>query len=471
MKLPLLILLTVCALSLVACPGLPTATPWPEQQPTETPFPSFQEAGAAPHTITQRQGRPTATEEPRLSLQQYAANNAGGPGAIYVGDLTMLVGPALLWEHGDHDGNVPLTALEKYRFVFESDYYQDVLHRARVTDPTPMTSQPDAPIFILHACVNRAFMWCQLMESYFAPNLERRTGGMLTIEISSLPVLGVARSDTLPLLKDSTLDMANTYVPSTGGELPELAILLLYGLYSDHSQYFQAAVEMLPDVEQLLAEATGGYPIGVNWLSGHSPYLVGQTPLDLPEYYEGLRTYSYSLPLADWLSGMRSEPLYMSHAEVYTALERRILDAAAAPADSTHWQRWYEVTRYISGPLVSWPPSHFVVSRETWESLPADLQQIMKEEAARLELEALRLAPIRNEYGLQRLHEDLGMTYVEFSPEVQAQSQWAAMNYVVPGWVERIGGPDSPFVEVFNRVHGPLLGLSIEADGSVEKFR
>ncbi len=94
----------------------------------------------------------------------------------------------------------------------------------------------------------------------------------------------------------------------------------------------------------------------------------------------------------------------------------------------------------------------------------------MKEEAARLELEALRTAPANIEMALKN-NTLSGLTYVEFSPEVRAKSQWAAMNHVVPNWVERIGGPSSPFVEVFNRVHEPLLGLRIEADGSVEKYR
>ena len=279
MRIAVLLFMTVCALSLVACPGLPTATPLPEQvireaEPTQRTLPQQQ---APPTTVQQppptavQQAPPTKATEPQLSLERYAANNAGGPGAVYVGILDQLAGPALLYEHGDHEGNIPLSALENYRFIFESDYYQDLLRRAGLTNPTPFTSQPDAPIVIQHACVNRAFMWCRFMEAYLAPNLAQRTGGMLTIEITSFPELGIPPSDTLDLFENSTLGMANTYGPSLGSDLPELEILFLYGLYPDHSQYFQAAVQMLPAIEQLLADATGRYPLGVNWLSGTAP--------------------------------------------------------------------------------------------------------------------------------------------------------------------------------------------------------
>ena len=49
-----------------------------------------------------------------MTLEQYAAEHAGGVGAIYVGDLKQLVGPAATVDQGDFDGNVPLSALENH---------------------------------------------------------------------------------------------------------------------------------------------------------------------------------------------------------------------------------------------------------------------------------------------------------------------------------------------------------------------
>ena len=63
---------------------------------------------------------------------------ANGPGAIFVGDLGQLVGPAPTAEEGDADGNVPLDALEKHLYVYESDYYKSVMERAKYTDPTEL---------------------------------------------------------------------------------------------------------------------------------------------------------------------------------------------------------------------------------------------------------------------------------------------------------------------------------------------
>ena len=43
----------------------------------------------------------------------------------------------------------------------------------------------------------------------------------------------------------------------------------------------------------------------------------------------------------------------MAFAEVYTALERGILEAGVTGANAGLSQRWYEVINYINGPLYS----------------------------------------------------------------------------------------------------------------------
>ncbi len=76
-----------------------------------------------------------------------------------------LVGPAPTNDEGDADGIVPLDALQKHLFVYESDYYRSVIDRAKFTDPTPMTYDGD-PIVIQNACVNRALVFCKIMETF-----------------------------------------------------------------------------------------------------------------------------------------------------------------------------------------------------------------------------------------------------------------------------------------------------------------
>ena len=190
----------------------PTNTPEPEAAATATPAPVSTEMSA---------------------LEQYAADNAGGPGAIFVGDLSQMVGLAPEEDLGGYDGDVPLDALEEHLWIYESDYYQTLLEKAKLTDPTELVSSGHT-FEIQHACINRTLLWCQLLEAYFVPNVLERTNGQVRFLISSFPELGLAGPDTMHLLTSDTLDMAEIYGGYVGGEYPSLEVQYLWGVFPDH---------------------------------------------------------------------------------------------------------------------------------------------------------------------------------------------------------------------------------------------
>ena len=331
-----------------------------------------------------------------MSLQQYAARHAGGPGAIYVGDLSQLVGPAPGHDLGDQDGLVPLQAIEEHDWIYESDYYHALLDKANLTNPTRLTSRGEN-IHIQHACINRALLPCQLIQQYLVPNLEERTNGQLILRVSSFPELGLAGPDTLDYVRDGTLSMAHIYGGYIAGQLPLAEVTNLWGLYPDQETAFNSAYSLLPQMDAVLAEETaGGVVINHNWFVGNDQFLFTKKPLRALEDFEGLKTRSFSTSLSDWINGMGADAQFLAFAEVYTALERGIIDAGITGASPAIGQRWYEVTNYMNGPLVSWPGTSNVVNSDVWKSIPRDLQQIFIEEGARAELEQLRLAAVQN---------------------------------------------------------------------------
>ena len=160
-------------------------------------------------------------------------------------------------ELGDSKGNVPLSALEDHLWLYESDYYQSLIERANLTNPTEMTSRGER-IEIWHTCVNRALLPCKLIEQYWAPNLERRTNGRLTMTVSSFPELGVAGPDTLSLVSQGILTMANVYSGYVAGELPAIEVQSLWGIYPDWETMYLSLTGMQPLMERMVASETRG---------------------------------------------------------------------------------------------------------------------------------------------------------------------------------------------------------------------
>ena len=435
-------------------PPAPTATSVP---PTAPPAPTIAAATATP-----------APDDEMTALEKYAAENAGGPGAIYVGDLKQLVGPAPDPDLGGYEGEVPLYALEEHAWIYESDYYKSLPEKARLTNPTELVSEGHE-IVIQHACINRVLPWCQILEAYFVPNVLKRTNGQVEIQISSFPELGLAGPDTMSLLEQGTLSMAEIYGGYVAGEYPALEVQYLWGVFPDHQTHYEVLTDIFEDMEKIIVDASGAQVLLHNWAVGDDQFFFGNKKLETLEDFKGLKTRSHSAALSDWIEGMGADAQFVAFVEVYTALERGILDAGVTGATPAYGQRWYEVAKYMNGRLYSFNSDTIVINKKVWSTIPEDLQQILLEEGAKNELEALRLASIQNIMGVVR-NVDSGLELVEFSPELQKHSfEVAAMQHVIPAWINRLKGDTGP-IELFNQKIGPKVGVRIESDGSVVKI-
>ena len=451
-------LVAILLITIAACGGAaespPTATTAPTAAPPTQPPPTATSAAM------------TDGSRASASLQAYADEHAGGPGAIFVGDLAQLVGPAPDPALGDFDGNVTLDALQKHSYVFESAYYQTVLERANLENPTPLVSEGQT-FEIQYACINRALLWCALKDKYMFPRVLERTNGQLRLVTTSFPELGIAGPDVHSLVADGTLAMADI-AQYIAGAFPAIEIGSLFGIYPDLEYNYIAMANVTPELRDLAVESTeGGQYITLNWHSGNNVFFFSKEPLDTVEAWKNKKIRTPTAAMSSWLRGMEADPQFMAFTEVYTALERGVIDAAMTGADAAFGQRWYEVAEYMNGPVINWDNSAVVMNNEQWAKLPEDLQKILLEEAAINELEELRTATIQHEMGVLK-NTDAGLEYREFSPEMQEYAfRNAVLGALMPGWVERVGGPEQPVISIFNEKVGAIVGVKINPDGTV----
>ena len=412
----------------------------------------------------------TSSSSAGQTLEEYAAEHAGGPGAIYIGDFNQLVGMAPHEDLGGFEGEVPLDAIEEHAWIFESEYYKSLPETAKLTNPTELVSEGES-IKLQHACINRTLLWCKLIEAYLIPNLTERTNGQVALSVSSFPELGLAGTDTMSLVRDGTLGAVEIYGGYVGGEYPAVEVQYLWGLWPSHEVHYTVQTKIFDDIEKIIDDATGAKVWSRNWIPGDDQMFFSKKALRTLEDFEGLKTRSHSAALSDWINGMGAEAQFVAFAEVYSALERGILDAGVTGASPGFAQRWYEVTEFMNGGLYSFNSTTNVINEGVWNDIPADLQQIILEEGAKLELEALRIAAIQNKMGIAR-NVVAGLDHVEFSDELNEHSfNVAAMQHVIPAWIKRVGGADHPTVtEIFNKKVGPVVGLEIVADDSEQGF-
>ena len=466
----------------------PTAalSPMPTEAagPTEAAAPTEAAPTEAPATATPQ---PTATQAPPTTgemLAAYAAERANGPGAIFVGDPTQLIGPppheGLMFQFPAEQYNLlsgaalfgsPELQVPSHMFIYTSDYYQGLIQKANLTSPTELVSA-GGDIEIQHVCLDRNLPPCVLLQAYYAPNVARRTNGQVNISVTSLVELAIAGPDTLSQVSSGTLDMVNIFTGYVAGELPALEIQSLWGSALDWETSYLSLTGLAEDVDRIMLEATDGSPVlNRNWFAGTDQWFYSKKPLQSVEDYEGLKIRSNSAAMSDFIRGMGAEDEFTSIAELYTSLDQGVVDAAAYGALLAISARLYETTDHMAGPIIGFGYTNNVINRDIWDSIPQDLQQIMIEEGAKAELEGLRLAPFQNVAALA-INQQVGMQIAPFSPEIYAHINSVVFpEYVLPGWLRRLGFPErnAETVAIYNEKVSPFTGLWVNDDGSIKQ--
>lgn len=97
-------------------------------------------------------------------------------------------------------------------------------------------------------------------------------------------------------------------------------------------------------------------------------------------------TVSYH-PMIKALGG---SPVVMGGGEVYSALEKGVIDAAAWGLTGVLDFKWNEVARYYARPGFGQASLYILMNLAAWRNLPADRQKLLADEARALELASVK---------------------------------------------------------------------------------
>jgi TRAP-type transport system periplasmic protein len=303
--------------------------------------------------------------------------------------------------------------------------------------------------------INRTLDPWKLYEEW-AQSVGRRTNGRVKFELTSLPELGLGGAETIRVIKTGVVDVAEVYGGYVAGELPMLEILEIPGIFPDPETAKKAILAWKPYETKILEERANAVLLAMAVYPDQA--IFSKRPVRKIEDFKGLKTRVHSVALASLVAGLAGEPLTVAFAEAYTALERGTLDAGITGTKPGFGLRWYEVAKYLVGPISMRPHVALSINKNTWKRLPNDLQVILKEEAeAIVEGKAFEAIEVWNQEGIDK-NVEKGMEHQPFSPDVQASIKEILRAKVVPDWVRRAGGQQA--AQRFNEIIAPLVGFT-----------
>lgn len=189
-------------------------------------------------------------------------------------------------------------------------------------------------------------------------------------------------------------------------------------------------------------EKIGARYIG-RWL--HGPFYVWlKEPVKTPQDLRGRRLRTH--PLYDrFFKALGISAVTIQPSEIYTALERGVIEGTAWPIEGPREQGWTRMLKYIvNHPFYAQNNTVILMNLNTWNKLPAGVQSKLQEITSSFEREMVSYfqQKIDQEWNLLKKE---GIQVIEFSPSDAAtflglayDSEWADLQKKIPDLVPQL---------------------------------
>lgn len=219
------------------------------------------------------------------------------------------------------------------------------------------------------------------VEKDFAEAVAERSNGRLQIDITYAGGLG-AGPELLQLAGRGAVDMAALVPGYFADQLSFWRIFQVPFIFESPTQALEISFDALDDLPMFAEELNR---FGVRYLF-HQPlgdyYFSGKDPeCDSVEALAGKRLRSFGADVPVMLDAIGAVPVTVPVPEIYEALQRDAVDYSTINRGNILANRLYEVAPHNCGPIFSIAGHIIAISERAWTRLPADLQEILVEEA------------------------------------------------------------------------------------------
>ncbi|MGI6851142.1 C4-dicarboxylate TRAP transporter substrate-binding protein [Mesorhizobium sp. 1B3] len=139
--------------------------------------------------------------------------------------------------------------------------------------------------------------------------------------------------------------------------------------------------DMFEEWVRKLHDTSGHQILSFNWWQGER-HLWTAGPVQKPADLQGNRMRTPGAPVwVETVTAMGAVPTPMPYAEVYSALEQKAIDSVEAQLPAGYGSKLFEVTKYLTKTGHINLITGLVTSASWFDSLPQELQTVLREEA------------------------------------------------------------------------------------------
>ncbi len=214
---------------------------------------------------------------------------------------------------------------------------------------------------------------------YFAKLVKERSKGSIDIQVFPSSQLGNQR-DLVEGLIFGTIDMTLTGTAVMGNFVPEVSVFDLPFIFRD-VQHAYKALDTVGMKLCKLGEKQGLITLAI-WENGVRHMSNNVRPIRKPEDMKGLKIRVMEQPVyIEMMKVLGASPTPMAMSELYTAMQKGVVDGQENPFSHMATKRFDEVQKYISLTGHTYAPEPLLISAMSWNKLNAEQQALVRKAA------------------------------------------------------------------------------------------
>jgi TRAP-type C4-dicarboxylate transport system substrate-binding protein len=200
------------------------------------------------------------------------------------------------------------------------------------------------------------------------------SNGRIKLNVTTWDDRGLTGNELARLTSNGQVDITWMAYSNISGDFPIADGLDLAGLNTTAEAAQKAADAFLPALNKSVESA------GITFLNGvpfAAQVFYCREPFGSLADLKGKTIRTFGVTLNDLVKAIGGQPVSIASSEVYSALERGVVDCAITGTATGNSAKWYEVTKAYLNLYLSWGTSAYAVNTKWWNGLPADVREFL----------------------------------------------------------------------------------------------
>jgi tripartite ATP-independent transporter DctP family solute receptor len=236
----------------------------------------------------------------------------------------------------------------------------------------------------------------------FAKMVEEKTNGKVKMEV--YPAGQLYKADAIrKAVMSGGVDMGVTYEGTWTGPIPLVDVFIIPFLLKNYKEVQKVwegkgGSKLREEMEKNGVKALGFGAYGESFSITNI-----KKPLKKPEDFKGLKIRTHEPIAAESIKALGASPVFMSSAEVFTALQKGTVDGATSGPTTFVQRKWYELTKYSTVTYSVYSVWPVMVNLKVWNGLPKEIQKVLQEAAKDYENQTIQVSDKEDEEAIQFL--------------------------------------------------------------------